>query len=124
MLMLLRKYADQVEFLAPDKAFEEARRHLPEILDARRVPVAPAMVTLDLVSRLVNTVESETYLPFEAAARELIERRDGDDWPVLASALALGCPIWTEDADFFGCGVATWTSDRVELFLARVSQQA
>jgi len=26
--------------------------------------------------------------------------------------------VWTEDADFFGTGVATWTSDRVELYLA------
>jgi hypothetical protein len=24
----------------------------------------------------------------------------------------------TEDTDFFGCGVATWTSNRVEIFLA------
>jgi len=36
---------------------------------------------------------------------------------MLAAALALGCPIWTEDTDFFGCGVATWTSDRVRMFL-------
>lgn len=34
------------------------------------------------------------------------------------AALALGCPIWTADQDFFGCGVATWTTDRVELYLA------
>ncbi len=44
--------------------------------------------------------------------------RDADDWPVLACAMAMGCPVWTEDADFFGTGVATWTSDRVELYLA------
>jgi predicted nucleic acid-binding protein len=49
-------------------------------------------------------------------------RRDEDDWPILASALALGCPIWTEDTDFFGCGVATWTTDRVELYLAKASE--
>jgi predicted nucleic acid-binding protein len=30
-------------------------------------------------------------------ARERIDKRDEDDWPVLAGALALGCPIWTED---------------------------
>jgi len=52
-----------------------------------------------------------------------IARRDEDDWPVLAIALALGCAIWTEDADFFGCGVATWTTDRVELYLAEVSER-
>jgi hypothetical protein len=27
-----------------------------------------------------------------------------------------GCPIWTEDTGFFGCGVATWTS-HLEIFL-------
>ena len=81
------------------------------------------MATLDLVAGIVNPVESDTYLPFEAVSRERIDRRDEDDWPVLASALALDCPIWTEDTDFFGCGVATWTTDRVELYLAKVSEK-
>jgi hypothetical protein len=26
-------------------------------------------------------------------------------------------PIWTEDQDFFGSGVATWTSGRIEVYL-------
>lgn len=81
------------------------------------------MATLDLVAGLVNTVSSETYSPFEGNARQRIDRRDHDDWPILASALALDCPIWTEDTDFFGCGVATWTTDRVELFLAKASEK-
>ena len=46
-----------------------------------------------------------------------MRKRDEDDWPVLAAALSLSCAVWTEDADFFGTGVAQWTSDRVELFL-------
>ena len=53
----------------------------------------------------------------KADALSRIEARDADDWPVLACALVLGCPVWTEDADFFGTGVATWTSDRVSLYL-------
>ncbi|MBK6595685.1 MAG: nucleotide-binding protein, partial [Burkholderiales bacterium] len=24
--------------------------------------------------------------------------------------------VWTEDADFFGTGVATWTTDRIALY--------
>jgi predicted nucleic acid-binding protein len=105
--------------MAPDVAFQEAQEHLPGILEARKIAVAPAMATLDLLVGLVQTVEAETYSSFEAIARQRIDRRDEDDWPVLASALALGCPIWTEDTDFFGCGVATWTTDRVELYLAK-----
>jgi predicted nucleic acid-binding protein len=77
------------------------------------------MEMLELVAGLVQKVEAETYAAYEAIARERIDQRDEDDWPVLAAALALGCPIWTEDTDFFGCGVATWTTDRVELFLAK-----
>lgn len=123
VLLLLRKYTEQVEFLAPDVAFEEAREHLPEILAGRQIPVAPAIAMLDLVAHLVQPVEVETYSPYEAIARERIDRRDADDWPVLASALALGCPIWTEDTDFFGCGVATWTTDRVELYLAKTAER-
>jgi len=30
----------------------------------------------------------------------------------------LSCPVWTEDADFFGTGVATWTTDRIALYFA------
>jgi len=123
VLSLLRKYAEQVEFLAPDAAFEEAREKLPEILERRKVPVPPAMAILDHLAGLVQTVEAETYQSFEHLARERIAHRDEDDWPVLAAALALNCPIRTEDTDFFGCGVATWTTDRVELYLAKASKR-
>ena len=122
VLGLLRKYAGQVEFMAPNVAFQEARDHLPGILQVRKIPAAPAMEALDLLMLSIQTVAAETYAPFEAAARERIDKRDQDDWPVLATALALGCPIWTEDTDFFGCGVATWTTDRVELYLAKAAE--
>lgn len=83
------------------------------------MPVAPGLTILVTIGQLVRTVELETYAPMEALARQRLARRDEDDWPILAAALALGCPIWTEDTDFFGCGVATWTTDRVEMFLAQ-----
>ena len=118
VLALLRKYAGQVEFLTPDTAFEEAREKLPAILKRRKVPVAPAMAILDQLADVVQAVEAETYQSFEHFARPRIAHRDEDDWPVLPTALALRSPIWTEDTDFFGCGVATWTSDRAESYLS------
>ena len=121
VLLLLRKFAGRVEFLAPDIVFQEAREHLPAILAARGVASAPALEILDLVAGLVQTAESEAYSGYEQIARERIARRDEDDWPVLAVALAFDCAIWTEDTDFFGCGVATWTTDRIELYLAQAS---
>lgn len=123
VLSVLRKYANQVGFLAPDTAFEEARKRLPEILERRQVPVAPALAALDLIGTLVQTIESEVYSRHEAVARQRIDKRDEDDWPVLATALAFECPIWTEDTDFFGCGVATWTTDRIEFYLANAANR-
>ena len=46
--------------------------------------------------------------------------RDADNWPVLACAMTIACPVWTEDADFFGAGIATWTTDRVALVFGRL----
>ena len=114
-------YSGSVAFAAPDTAFLEAHRELPAILNRRGVPVAPAVAILDALTNSIHTVGPDTYALFESIARQRIERRDADDWPVLAAALALDCPIWTEDNDFFGCGVATWTTDRVELYLVRVA---
>ena len=114
---LLDRYALPVRTVAPDFAFTEARKALREIASLRGASSSQSLLVLDSLYELVEEVEFSLYAPFESAARLRIGRRDPDDWPVLAAALALGAPIWTEDLDFFGCGVATWTSDRVEIFL-------
>lgn len=65
---------------------------------------------------MVEPIEREFYDEFESEAKERLRGRDESDWPVLATALGLSCPIWTEDADFFGTGVAVWTTSRIEIF--------
>ena len=40
---------------------------------------------------------------------------------VLGKRVEQHCPIWTEDRDFFGMGIPTWTSDLVEVYLRRES---
>jgi predicted nucleic acid-binding protein len=71
---------------------------------------------------MVEPVDSESYGAFEDEARQRLRGRDESDWPVLATALALSYPIWTEDADFFGTGIAVWTTSRVEIFLKAQTQ--
>jgi predicted nucleic acid-binding protein len=63
------------------------------------------MAHLDSLANVVRIIEFETFSKFEAIARQRLARRDENDWPILAAALALQCPIWTEDTDFFG---AAW----------------
>lgn len=117
ILSILLEYSPNAEFRAPESAFEEAAEHLPGILERRGIRPTGVLASLDGIASLVQPVGVEVYSRFESVARARMARRDEDDWPILATALALQCPIWTEDGDFFGCGVATWTTDRIELYL-------
>ena len=114
---LLQAYDEEVTFLAPETAFEEALEHVPRLLEKRGESPRPPAEAFEDLRRMVTPVRPKAYGSLEAKARRRLDRRDPDDWPVLACALRLRCPIWTEDRDFFGVGVATWTTDRVELFL-------
>lgn len=75
------------------------------------------MASLNHLEAFVFPLDYDLYARVRDEALRRIAVRDADDWPVLACALVIGCPVWTEDADFFGTGVATWTSDRVSLYL-------
>jgi len=73
--------------------------------------------SLQYSRQIIETPDRDLYAIFEGEARRRLRGRDEDDWPVLAAALALDCPIWSEDTDFFGTGVAIWTTNRAEIFL-------
>ena len=72
---------------------------------------------LEILLDFINVVDRSLYCRFQVESCDRMRTRDLDDWPVVALYLALDCPLWTEDSDFFGSGVATWTTDRVHLFL-------
>ena len=117
---LLTTYSATVDFLTPETAFVEACRNLPTLLRARGHAGAGESATLaalEAAAEIITAVPASSYEPMRAPALARIGPRDPDDWPVLACALLLNCPIWTEDRDFFGTGVATWTTASVELFL-------
>lgn len=115
---ILEESSPNISFFAPDVCFEDAEIYLPILFEKRRLPSEPALEVLAHISRIVQAVESELYRGYEEQAMQRISIRDPNDWPIVATALALDCPIWTEDADFFGSGIATWTTDRIHLFVA------
>ncbi len=113
----IEAYSDEVTFFVPRTAYSQAEEHLAALVVHCGGDPDKALAFLRALGNLVELIGSDVYGAFEPAALERLGKRDPDDWPILASALAIGCPIWTEDNDFFGCGVATWTSNRVEMFL-------
>ena len=113
---LITRYADKVDFGAPEIAFRDAAKHLPLIAAARDVDPTPWLESLHALEGLVAILTIEQAEHLREAALRRIGDRDSDDWPIVAAALALNCPIWTEDKDFFGIGIPVWQSDRVEIY--------
>jgi len=115
---LIDTYAGQgIRFFTPDVAFDDAEKYLPLLLKKRGKPADDLSASLQYLRNIIEPVSPELYNVFESDARQRLRGRDENDWPIVATALALACPVWTEDADFFGTGLAVWTTNRIEIFL-------
>jgi predicted nucleic acid-binding protein len=115
---ILTSFQENVDFYSPESCVAEACRHVPRIARTKGLDLSRSLAELEeLVQLLIHIVDHSFYEALEQQALARISQRDPDDWPVVATALLLNAPIWTEDQDFFGSGIATWTSDRVELYL-------
>jgi len=114
---LLETYEEHAAFYSPDSCLEEVRKYIPNIAERRGIDADQALRMLGGICAMVEFVNSDLYRKFEDEAHQRIDSRDPDDWPVVATALMLDLDIWTDDQDFFGTGIATWTTGRVELYL-------
>ena len=115
----LSRFSNSAQFFTPDVCFADARKYLPALFEKRNLPADEALTVLEGLTCLIDAVDASLYGIYELEAKQRIAVRDLNDWPIVAVSLLLDCPIWTEDADFFGAGVATWTSDRVHLYLSK-----
>jgi len=94
---LLEAYEDAASFYSPDVCFDDSRYYLSQVLEKRGLNLESGLSVLAQVSELVEPVDRSLYGDYERLARERVEIRDPDDWPVVAVALLLDLPIWTED---------------------------
>lgn len=118
---ILEEYAGSVTFFVPESALAEAEEHLESLVKKRGGDPPKAIALLRRLAEVATIIGFDGYGSLELEARRRVGGRDPEAWPILAAALALGCPIWTEDTDFFGCGVATWTSSGILIFLDQKS---
>ncbi len=117
---------ERLELFLPEQMWVETQVELPRRIRAfadRRG--LDAEVTVELAQLCFQAIEANVVIldeaiyaavEDEARARSL---RDADDWPVVAGALALSAAIWTNDNDFLGTGIATWTTDSLQAWLDR-----
>jgi predicted nucleic acid-binding protein len=104
---LIERYADTITLLTPQSCVDETREYLPELCIQRGWSIAAA---IDLLDALLTSIVAARC---GSRSRRRIASRDPDDWPAVAVSIALNAPIWTENGDFFGSGVATWTTINV-----------
>jgi predicted nucleic acid-binding protein len=114
---LISGQAHTAGFFVPDSVFATLAQQLPGLMESRDLDPATASSVLDALAGCVTPVGADTYTPFLKEARVRLPAGDADSWPVLATALALSCPIWTEDETFFGAGVPTWKTGTVGYYL-------
>jgi predicted nucleic acid-binding protein len=116
----------RIELFLPEQMWGETHVELPRRIAAfiRRRGLEPELGTelaeacLAAVEANIVILDEGIYAALEDEARER-SLRDPRDWPVVATALALTAGIWTNDNDFLGTGVATWTTDTLQRWLQR-----
>ena len=113
---LLAKLSDDIRFFTPDICILEAREHLPKITAKKNIPQDLFDERWTWSMNIINEIAAPLYTEYQRQAEERISMRDPEDWPVVACALLLDAHIWTEDKDFFGTGIAVWTTDRITLY--------
>jgi len=117
---ILDAYEGAASIYSPDVCFDDARKYIPTLAAKRNFSPDAALTVMDRLDLIVECVDYTLYKKHETSSRDRISSRYLADWPIMATALLLNCPIWTEDQDFFGSGVATWTTNKVELYLRNV----
>ena len=116
---LIEYYCESVAFYMAEANAKEAEYYLSTELAAKRN--LSEEIWRPVFNGILNTVQiiaDDVLIEVESKAKARIASRDVNDWPAVAAALLLDCPVWTEDKDFLGAGVATWTTATVELFLS------
>lgn len=112
---ILANHAEQADFFVAQAALWEADRYVSDLARRRGLDAAVCQDALQSLLIVVQVVDDDLLAPLREEALGRI--RDPEDWPTLALCLQLECAVWTEDQDFFGAGVATWTCATVERYL-------
>jgi predicted nucleic acid-binding protein len=118
-VLVVRK---EFELFVAEAAWDEAQYELRQRIKA--------MVNQDKFSLETGETLLETAFALAEAKARLVPEtiyaswkdqtllripRDPKDWPTVALALAVDAAIWTLDADFLGCGIATWATETLLL---------
>jgi predicted nucleic acid-binding protein len=94
-----------------EEAFEEIHEHVEELAELYKLDVDTLHVAVEVLP--VERYSESDYISHLTEARKLIDQRDPDDAHIVALALKLGVPIWSNDGDFRGLPIVVHTTAQV-----------
>jgi predicted nucleic acid-binding protein len=101
-------HPDIEEIVTTEVTFSEVEEYVSVL--ARKKRLSLDALLLATATLPVSVIERGIYARTLAQARTLIGRRDPDDVDILALALYLRIPLWSNDSDFEGTGVEWYTT--------------
>lgn len=100
-----------VQVVTTSSILDEVREYIPRMAEA--YGMVPQLLEGQLQLLAIEECPRESYQHCLGRAARRIERRDPDDVELLALALALDIPVWSNDRDFERTGVQWFTTARL-----------
>jgi predicted nucleic acid-binding protein len=96
------------EVLTAEVTFGEVQEYSVILAKQQRLPVDTLLLAMAALP--VTVVEEPVYASALSRARKLIAQRDADDVDVLALALHMRLPLWSNDNDLEDTGIEWYTT--------------
>jgi len=97
-----------VEVFTTARVLDEIREYIPKM--ASLYKLAPEVLEGQLCLLAIHECASERFEKELPEASRRLAKRDPDDVDLLALAMALEVPVWSNDDDFRDTGVAWYTT--------------
>lgn len=88
--------------------FKEVEKYIPILASRRGIPAEDLYMALSMLTLYIY--DAGSYKNRINQANKLIEKRDPKDIHLLALALKIECPIWSNDTDLQGLGVKVYST--------------
>jgi len=93
-------FTSNFEFHVPEYAFSEIDKYKGMIISKSMLDEEDCMLFLNLLKGRINIASKEITNSKFDEAKIIMDPVDRDDTVFVALALALNCPIWSNDTDF------------------------
>lgn len=80
--------------------YKEVEKYIPILSTKRKIPIEDLYLAFSMLP--LSVCDEDFYKNKIKQAKRMIEKRDPTDVHLLALALKLGCPVWSNNKDFEG----------------------